>query len=177
MKFSLLLTLFPLLLFLRCSSSTSSGYELCNWLGGYYITYDSCVSSLQPDPSSKTASYHQLAVISLNLTITNATAVQSKFETITGKERDNKTKSLLYNCLDLYTDNVPSLRLAANEAVSKNYTGAAEVVFKFSSMPGACDDKFRDKKGVDSPLMRENLDLMNLALVAHAINDYLSNYY
>ena len=70
-----------------------------------------------------------------------------------------------------------SLRSAAGEAVAKDYAGVADTMFKFAAMPGACDDGFRAKKGVASPLMRENLELMNLALVAHAINDFLSKYY
>lgn len=70
-----------------------------------------------------------------------------------------------------------SLRSAANAAASKNYAAAADRLFAFAMLPGGCEDGYRAKTGVNSPLVKENYSLMDLALVAHAINDYLSKYY
>lgn len=158
-------------------SSAAADYDLCHRLRSYNVTYGRCVSSLQSDPRSPTANYHELAVISVNLTIASATAVQSKFEAAAKKYADPTTKGLLANCRSLYARNITSLRSAADEVELRNYAGAADVLFTFASMPGACDDQFRAKKGVASLLRKENLGLTNIALVAHAINDFMSNYY
>lgn len=168
---------FILFLISFTSMAAAADYELCNWLGSYYITYDTCVASLSPDPATRTADYPTLAVASLNLTIANATSVQSKLRNVSKSSPDSTAASLLNKCYGMFSRNMTSLRTAADCAAAKDYAKAGDLVFTFASMPGDCDDEFREKKGVESPLMKENLGLMDLALVAHAINDYLSKYY
>jgi pectinesterase inhibitor-like protein len=102
--------------------------HLCNNLGGFYITPDYCFTAFAADSRSRTADYNFLALISLNLTISNATNVRSTINSLlTSTTFSSTTPSSepvhkgLQTCLKLYDDVISSLRWSAQSVSAGRY--------------------------------------------------------
>ncbi|KAG0453045.1 hypothetical protein HPP92_025709 [Vanilla planifolia] len=132
---------------------------ICNFLGGDYITYDYCVSTLGANPESRTADGHRLAVIAVNLTVTNATAIRSRAEALSRTTADPIVSSSLRNCSALYGAAMPELLRSANATAAHNYTA--------SSSDGRGG-------GVASPIRKENDAFSDLTTLAKAVNNYMA---
>ncbi|KAH0461693.1 hypothetical protein IEQ34_009268 [Dendrobium chrysotoxum] len=171
-----LLAILSLLLLLACRPSIAGEtlYSLCNFLGGDYVDYNYCVSTLSTNPAASTADGHTLAVISVNLTTTNATAVKSRADSLFLSSTDAFIRSSLLNCSSLYAAATPDLHSSATAAAAKNYSGAAAVLADVLRVPAGCDQGFQKKEGVASPIRKENNAFSDLATLAKAVNNYMA---
>ncbi|PKA53290.1 Putative invertase inhibitor [Apostasia shenzhenica] len=149
-------------------------HETCNFLGGDYINYDYCVSTLSSDPAIATADNHGLAVISINLTATNATALRSRADGLAQADPDSFVRAQLRNCSALYAAALPDIRKSADAAADRNYGGATEMLAGVLRVPAGCDEAFKSREGVVSPIRRENDEFSDLASLAKAVNNYMS---
>ncbi|KAJ3681769.1 hypothetical protein LUZ60_014342 [Juncus effusus] len=174
---SFLFLVISLPLFLSVTTTTTTPLEhLCNNLGGFYITPDYCLSAFSADPRCHTADYNQLALISLNLTISNATHVKSTINSLltsttfasTTPSSDPVRKGL-ETCMKLYDDVIPSLRWSAQSVSAGRYDGAKAVVDQAVNVPASCDSM----PGL--PLSKENDDFSRIALLSEAVVGYLAN--
>ncbi|KAG0454110.1 hypothetical protein HPP92_025414 [Vanilla planifolia] len=149
---------------------------MCNFLGGDYITYDYCVSTLGANPESRTADGHRLAVIAVNLTVTNATAIRSRAEALSRTTADLIVSSSLRNCSSLYGAAVPELLRSANATAAHNYTASSSVLAGVLWVPTGCDEAFRTGGGggVASPIRKENDAFSDLTTLAKAVNNYMA---
>ncbi|KAJ3689608.1 hypothetical protein LUZ61_018772 [Rhynchospora tenuis] len=150
--------------------------HLCNNLGGFYITPDYCFTTFAADARSRTADYNLLALISLNLTISNATDVKSTINSmLTSSTFSSSTPSSepvhkgLQTCLKLYADVITSLRWSAQSVSTGRYDGAKEVVEQAVGVPASCDAM----PGL--PLSKENDGFSRIALLSQAVVSYLAN--
>ncbi|KAJ4958296.1 hypothetical protein NE237_025407 [Protea cynaroides] len=88
------------------------------------LGYDFCISSLQEIPFSHTASLPELAVISLKLALVNATVTLSSFQKLLEKEAsDPFAIACLDDCLELYSDAVPTLENSIAAFRNEDYRG------------------------------------------------------
>ncbi|KAF3336054.1 putative invertase inhibitor [Carex littledalei] len=181
----LLLCLFSFLLlsslpFSLCEETTSQTTtpldHLCNNLGGFYVTPDYCFTAFAADSRSRTADYNFLALISLNLTISNATDVRSNINSLLTSTTFSSTtpssepvRKGLQTCLKLYDDVISSLRWSAQSVSAGRYDGAKPVVEQAVGVPASCDAM----PGLQ--LSKKNDGFSRIALLSEAVVSYLAN--
>ncbi|XVF52426.1 hypothetical protein PTKIN_Ptkin05aG0017000 [Pterospermum kingtungense] len=146
-------------LFLVCVSSNiiqDSCQEAAK--GNANIKVDFCVASLQANPSSKAAtSLEALVPITIDLAISNAESISSKVSKLLENKRlDKNTKSCLETCLKLYSDVPSDLETAAQAVKSKDYGKANSYISATMDAPDTCEEGFKEKDGLESPLTLEN---------------------
>ncbi|KAJ4728772.1 Pectinesterase inhibitor [Melia azedarach] len=133
------------------------------------LNYKLCVSSLESNPRSQNASSHaELTIISIGLTISNATNMSSYITRLisTSESFDKHTKNCLQDCLELYSDAGSTLQDAMNDFKSGDIVGA--IVKISSAMDGSltCEDGFKEKKDGVSPLSKENRSFFQLTAIS-----------
>ncbi|KAK8950490.1 hypothetical protein KSP40_PGU009932 [Platanthera guangdongensis] len=152
--------------------------SMCNFLGGDYVNYDYCVSTLSSDPVSATADGHTLAVIAVNLTAANATAVRSLADSLSvSASNDSFVRASLQNCSSLYAAASPDLLRSFAAVAARNYTAATTALSAVLRVPAGCDEAFAAAKegaAVASPIRKENNAFSDLATLAKAVNNYLA---
>ncbi|KAF8380639.1 hypothetical protein HHK36_028129 [Tetracentron sinense] len=134
------------------------------------LSYDFCVAALKSDPKSRTADLKGLGIISIELSISNATNVVSNIaKLLKDKSIDPFAKTVLEDCLDLYSDAIPTLKEAVGKFNSKDYYQANVDVSSAMDASSTCEDGFKERKGVVSPLTKENHDIFQLTAISLAI--------
>ncbi|XP_020595065.1 putative invertase inhibitor [Phalaenopsis equestris] len=173
---SIFILSFPLLLLLAGHPSLAGEtlHSLCSFLGGDYVDYNYCVSTLSSNPAASTADGHTLAVIAVNLTVTNATAVKSRADSLSLSSTDSFIRSSLLNCSSLYAAAAPDLHSSAAATAAKNYTGSAAVLADVLRVPAGCDQGFERQQGAVSPIRKENNAFSDLTTLAKAVNNYMA---
>ncbi|KAJ4847702.1 hypothetical protein Tsubulata_050426 [Turnera subulata] len=138
------------------------------------LSYDFCVTSLQAAPDSRCANLTQLGVISLKLTRQNLTATKKYIRLLlknkTSHQYDDPyIRSCLKDCFRLYSDAILSLKEAIADYKSTNYADANIKVSSVLDASTTCEDGFKEKQGVSSPLTKRNGDTFHLSALALSI--------
>ena len=175
---------FPLFLFLLISTSTSHGITANDLLrrtckkcaqSDPNLSYNFCVSSIQAAPKSHYADdLRELGMISIKLVRRNITNSMSYIkELLKNKRLDPFIRSCLHDCFDLYSDAIPTTKQAIDDYKSKHYDDANIDVTSVMDASTTCEDGFKEKEGVVSPLKKRNNDTFQLSAISLSIINML----
>ncbi|XP_022757891.1 putative invertase inhibitor [Durio zibethinus] len=134
------------------------------------INYGFCVASLEQNPKSKTAtSIGDLVPITIDIAISNATSISSIISNLLkNKNLEHYTRMCLEDCSELYSDVGSSLKSGRQAFMSKDYGSANADISAALDAPDTCEDQFKEKKGVVSPLTKENSNFSQLTALSLA---------
>ncbi|XWS32477.1 hypothetical protein CRYUN_Cryun23aG0161900 [Craigia yunnanensis] len=175
---------FPLFLFLLISSSTSHGITANDLIrqtckkcaqSDPTLSYNFCVSSLQAAPKSHCADdLRELGMISIKLLRRNLTNSRPYIkELLKNRRLDPFIRSCLHDCFDLYSDAIPTTKQAIDDYKSKLYDDANIDVSSVMDASTTCEDGFKEKEGVVSPLTKRNKDTFQLSAISLSIINML----
>lgn len=140
--------------------------------GDNNVHVDFCVKALGADPKSKSADLQGLGIISSNLVVNNAVKISSHIgQLLNDKKLGPDVKIRLKDCQERYSDAIANTKEAIGSFNSKDYSTAN---IKLSSALDAardCEDGFKEKPGLKSPLTAENNDFFELAAIALAFTN------
>ncbi|KAF3445630.1 hypothetical protein FNV43_RR10806 [Rhamnella rubrinervis] len=137
------------------------------------INYNFCITSLQASPESRCASnLRRLGSITINLIKRNVTATNHFIKDLLIAQ--NKTmgpyqKACLIDCLELYGDAVSTVSDAMKAYRSRHYDDANVQLSSVIDAATTCEDGFKERKGVVSPLTKRNNDAFQLSVIALSI--------
>lgn len=89
------------------------------------------------------------------------------------KKMDPFIRACLNDCLDLYSDAIPTLKQAMMDYKSKHYKDANIEVSSVIDAATTCEDGFEEKEGAVSPLTKRNNDTFQLSAIALALINML----
>ncbi|GMI63932.1 hypothetical protein like AT5G46930 [Hibiscus trionum] len=120
------------------------------------VKFDFCVSTLQENPKAKSATgVADLVEVAMETAISNAKSIGSIISKLLSKKSlEQYVRSCLEDCSELYSDAGSDLSRGEQAFEGKDY-GTANTVFK-------------EKKGVVSPLTKENQDFFQLTAISLA---------
>ncbi|XP_009408110.2 putative invertase inhibitor [Musa acuminata AAA Group] len=137
------------------------------------VNYTFCVESLQSVSKSKHADLRGLAIISARLAKADAKHAKSRVKTLLkAKKMSRYRKSCLQTCRELYSDAMASLRDSVKLIKAGRYGDANVYISSAVDAPGECEDSFKEGS-IKSPLVKENHDLFQLAVIALSITSRL----
>ncbi|KAL6318102.1 hypothetical protein AAG906_035247 [Vitis piasezkii] len=163
-------------LFFYSSLSSDLVHQACQKLAHSdpKLNYDFCVASLESDPKSPTVSLEELGAISVMLTISNATYLQSYiFNLLEDIRFDPYSKACLKDCLELYSDAIDTLRVALDHFKTKHYSDAKQGFSSAMDASDTCEEGFMEKKGEASPLTKEDDSFFQLCAMDLAFGTIL----
>ncbi|KAL4562911.1 hypothetical protein LXL04_026942 [Taraxacum kok-saghyz] len=132
-----------------------------------------CTTSLQAAPASHCADVTGLGMMSIRLTRYNLTDtrcyIKQFLKNNTTKKLDPYVKACLNDCFELYSDAIPSIKQAMKSYNSKKYFDANVQISSVMDAATTCEDGFKEKKGVVSPLTKRNNASFQLSAVALSI--------
>lgn len=121
------------------------------------ISYEFCVACFEADTISQPANIEDLTLMSLNLTISNATKIGSRISKLLQNKRlGHFARDCLTTCLKLYSDANSTLRGVVDDFGSRDYDTANAYISAALDAAVTCEDGFKERKGVVSPLTKEN---------------------
>ncbi|KAE8679842.1 putative acyl carrier protein [Hibiscus syriacus] len=135
------------------------------------LSYDFCVTSLQAAPNSHCANdLRQLGKISIKLLRRNLTNSRSYIkELLKNKKMDPFVRSCLHDCFDLYSDAILTAKHAIEDYKDKRYDDSNIGVSSIMDAATTCEDGFKEKEGVVSPLTKRNNDIFQLSVISLSI--------
>ncbi|KAM3323153.1 putative invertase inhibitor [Capsicum chacoense] len=140
------------------------------------IKYDFCTSSLLAAPASECASLRGLGMISIRLIRYNLTDTRCHVKKLLKeKNLDPYVKRCLKDCLELYSDAIPTIKLAMKSYNAKKYYDANIQISSVMDAPTTCEDGFKEKEGVVSPLTKRNDITFQLSAVALSVMNLVKN--
>ncbi|XP_010052753.2 putative invertase inhibitor [Eucalyptus grandis] len=138
------------------------------------VSYKFCVASLESNPNSLSADLHGLGLISIKLLRHNMTHTRSYTKKLLkSKKMDPFIKACLQDCLELYSDAVPTLKEVIRSYKAEKYEDANINLSSAMEASTTCEDGFSEK-GVVSPLTERNEDASQLSALALSIVTMLS---
>ncbi|KAI3899958.1 hypothetical protein MKW92_019465 [Papaver armeniacum] len=176
------LTVFSLLLLISHNGATEDiTVETCRKSAesSPNLNYTSCVNSLQSDPRSSTANLQQLGIISMELSLRNATYINSYIKKLLNdRDLDDFTRieKYLRDCSELYGDAVSNIEEAikafdAYDSFSANIKMSAAMDSSTTCEDGFKDNNSNQNYSAVSPLVREDYDFFQLTAVSLAITN------
>ncbi|KAJ9152587.1 hypothetical protein P3X46_026141 [Hevea brasiliensis] len=139
------------------------------------LSYNFCVRSLEANPKTQNATLEELVNISIKLTISNATNISSSIsQLLNQKNLDAYTRGALQDCLELYSDANSELNEAMCDLKKKDYFKANIDVSSAMDSSTTCEDGFKEKKGMVSPLTKENNAFFQWTAIVLAFINMLS---
>ncbi|RWW33764.1 hypothetical protein BHE74_00022848 [Ensete ventricosum] len=137
------------------------------------VNYTFCVEALQSVPKSKHADLRGLAIISARLAKADAKHAKSRVKTLLkAKKMSGYRKSCLQTCRELYSDAMASLGDSVKLIKAGRYGDANVYISNAVDAPGECEDSYKEGR-IKSPLVKENYDLFQLAVIALSITSRL----
>ncbi|KAK9076507.1 hypothetical protein SSX86_004841 [Deinandra increscens subsp. villosa] len=131
-----------------------------------------CTTSLQAAPASHCADLEGLGMMSIRLTRYNLTDTRCYIKRLlknNTKILDPYVKSCLDDCFELYSDAILGIKHAMKSYNSKRYFDANVQISSIMDATTTCEDGFREKKGVVSPLSRRNSATFQLSAITLSI--------
>ncbi|KAL6494155.1 hypothetical protein OROGR_032064 [Orobanche gracilis] len=175
--------LLSLLLLLMIEATTSrSQNHLINSTCRKFIQYDPninfdfCTTSLQAAPASQCATLQGLGTISIRLIRYNITDTRCHIKQLLLRNNNNNNNNnnmmdpyverCLDDCLELYSDAIPSVKQAMRNYNAKRFDEANVHIASIMDASTTCEDGFKERKGVVSPLTKRNNDAFQLSALA-----------
>ncbi|XP_071699554.1 putative invertase inhibitor [Rutidosis leptorrhynchoides] len=130
-----------------------------------------CTTSLQAAPASHCANLEGLGMMSIRLTRYNVTDTRCYIKQLlkNNTKIDPYVKSCLNDCFELYSDAIPGIKNAMKSYSSKHYFDANVQISSVMDATTTCEDGFKQKKGVVSPLTKRNRATFELSAIALSI--------
>ncbi|KAL3742644.1 hypothetical protein ACJRO7_018028 [Eucalyptus globulus] len=133
------------------------------------VNYDYCVKALGSDPKSRTADVQGLGLIALNLLESSVTSTGSDIQHLLKKKWDRYVHQCLSDCSDLYSDALETTKEAVGAYQEKRFSDVQNSVSTVCTDATTCESQFKEKKGVTSPLTKQNGDATQLSYIELAI--------
>ncbi|KAE8724144.1 Regulator of nonsense transcripts 1 [Hibiscus syriacus] len=134
------------------------------------INVDFCVSSLRVDPKAKSAtSVADLVDVAINTAVSDATSIGSVISNLlSNKGLEQYVRRCLEDCSELYSDAGSNLKSGEQAFEGKDYGKANSEISAAMDASTTCEEQFKEKKGVASPLTKENGDFNQLTAISLA---------
>ncbi|KAK8626223.1 hypothetical protein V6N13_133874 [Hibiscus sabdariffa] len=134
------------------------------------INFDFCVSTLEGNPKAKSATgVADLVKVAIETAISNSNSIGSLItKLLSNKGLDPYVRSCLQDCSELYSDAGSSLAKGEKAFEGKDYGTANSVISAAMDSASTCEDQFKEKKGVVSPLTKENNSFFQLNAISLA---------
>ncbi|KAE8713781.1 Regulator of nonsense transcripts 1 [Hibiscus syriacus] len=134
------------------------------------INFDFCVSSLQVDPKAKSAtSVADLVDVAIDTAMSNATSIGSIIsKLLSNKSLEQYARTCLEDCSELYSDAGSNLKSGEQAFEGKDYGTANSEISAAMDAADTCEEQFKEKEGVVSPLTKENGDFFQLTAISLA---------
>ncbi|XP_050231221.1 putative invertase inhibitor [Mercurialis annua] len=140
-----------------------------------FINYGFCQTSLQVIPASHATNLRGIAVIAMELALENATTTVTRVKSLLGTEGfDPFSIGCLEKCLILYGDALVALVDGVADFLTGHYGNAKLRMRTVLEETIKCENSFKEKKGVVSPLSVENFNFLHLSDIALCIMNWLS---
>lgn len=142
------------------------------------LIYNFCVTSLEANPKARKAkNLEELAVASIELTISNGTKIASTISNLLRQKTkvgiDPYTKGCLKDCSQLYSDAISTLYEAKFDIQSNDLEKANVEISSAMDASSTCEDGFNEKKGIVSPLTKENSVFFQWTVISLAFTNML----
>ncbi|KAH6772867.1 hypothetical protein C2S51_011271 [Perilla frutescens var. frutescens] len=160
-----------IILFQVCSAQNLIN-STCKTLAGSNpnIDYNFCRTSLQAAPASQCAALQGLGMISIRLIRYNVTDTRCSIKQLLRNKRwDPYTRQCLNDCFDLFSDAIPSVKEAMKSFNAKRFDDANVQITSIMDASTTCEDGFKDRTGVVSPLTKRNDDAFRLSAIALSV--------
>ncbi|XP_072963303.1 putative invertase inhibitor [Typha angustifolia] len=159
-----------LVLFLQNSSfAAATVEETCRSVADF-VDYTFCLTSLQTDPRSPSADRSGLALVSVELSLVNATSTKSTIDTLLKNATEPSIKTGLQACSLIYSQAIGALKSMADLVETKEFHAAKELNRVPINVGNFCQDALPAAKPGDSPpLVKENSDYSQLVLLSEVI--------
>ncbi|KAL4036209.1 hypothetical protein IC575_004936 [Cucumis melo] len=126
--------------------------------------------TLESDRRSRSANLHKLGLISIDLLRHNVTSTRREIKKLLrNKKMEEFIKGCLKDCVELYSDAVPTLKEAKREYKNRNYKDSNIKVSSIMEAPTTCENGFKEKEGIVSPLTNNNSNVFQLAALTLSI--------
>ncbi|GAA0144472.1 hypothetical protein LIER_04907 [Lithospermum erythrorhizon] len=177
---SIPLTILPLL-FLLCAIETTLAQNVSlirntcktSVTNDPNIKLNFCTTSLQAAPASRCASLRGLAMISIRLLRYNVTDTRCLIKQLEKtKNWDDFNKRRLNDCLEVYSDAIPSVKQAMKSFNAKKYDDANIQITAVMDAATTCEDGFKERGNgttSSSPLKKRNDDAFQLGAIALSV--------
>lgn len=134
------------------------------------INYGFCTTSLQSAPASQCATLQGLGSISIRLIRYNITDTRCLIKhMLRNKKLDPYVRQCLDDCFELFSDAIPSIKQAMRHYNAKRFDDANVVISSIMDDSTTCEDGFKERRGVVSPLSKRNADAFQLSAVALSV--------
>nr|GMC82519.1 putative invertase inhibitor [Ipomoea batatas] len=133
--------------------------------GDQNIKYGFCATSLQAAPASQCATLRGLGIINFRLIRYNVTDTRCRIKHLLREKKalDPYVKACLGDCLELYSNAIPDIKQAMKDYNAKKFVEANLKVSAVMDAVTTCEDGFKERKGVRSPLTKRNDDAFSLS--------------
>ena len=139
------------------------------------LSCDFCIASLEAISRSKNASLEELVEISTVLAMSKATNISRYIsQLLKAQNLDKYHTSALQDCLELYADANSTLHDSKCVLKSKDYSKANIDASAAMDSSSTCEDGFKEREGVVSPLTKENNTFFQLTAIMLAFINMLS---
>ncbi|KAG8391451.1 hypothetical protein BUALT_Bualt01G0189200 [Buddleja alternifolia] len=134
------------------------------------INYNFCTTSLQAAPASRCATLPGLGSISIRLTRYNITDTRCHIKQLMkNRKLDPYVRQCLGDCFELYSDAIVTVKQAMKYYDEKKFDDANIQLSSVMDAATTCEDGFKERKGVVSPLTKRNGDVFELSAVALSV--------
>ncbi|KAL7233659.1 hypothetical protein ACSBR1_017301 [Camellia fascicularis] len=142
------------------------------------IKFNFCTTSLQSSPASQCAGdLHTIPrtmtirTISIKLVQSNVTDTNCFIKQLIKNKKliDPFIERCLEDCFDLYSDAIPSVEQAMENYDLERFVDANVELSSVMDAATTCEDGFKEKRGVVSPLTKRNGDTFELSAMALSI--------
>ncbi|KAL0464287.1 UNVERIFIED_CONTAM: putative invertase inhibitor [Sesamum latifolium] len=134
------------------------------------IDYNFCTTSLQAAPASQCASRQGLGTIAIRLIRYNVTDTRCHIKRLLKNRKwDPYVRQCLSDCLELYSDAIPSVKAAMKHFNARQFDDANIEISSIMEASTTCEDGFKERQGVVSPLSKRNGDTFQLSAVALSV--------
>lgn len=139
------------------------------------FSYKFCSTSLEAIPVSYVTNLQGLALIAMELALDNATnTIFSIKELLSNKTlADPFALECLADCLEVYSEAVETIVDSILAFLGEQYDIARLWLSAVMEAPTTCEEGFKEKQGVLSPLENENYSLFQLCDIALCISHLL----
>ncbi|PWA27279.1 Pectinesterase inhibitor [Artemisia annua] len=136
-----------------------------------------CTTSLQAAPASHCANLTGLGMVSIRLIRDNVTDTRCYIKQLlkNSAKLDPFVKVCLNDCFELYSDAIPDSKQAMKSYDAKRYFDANVQISSIMDAATTCEDGFKEKKGVVSPLTKKNDATFQLGAIALSIMNSLQS--
>ncbi|CAK9328554.1 unnamed protein product [Citrullus colocynthis] len=143
------------------------------------ISFNFCLTSLQPAASKHdhgATSLRRLGLITIYLIRHNMSNTCHHIKKLRRNKglTDPLVKSCLADCLELYSDAIPTVKQAGKDYKAGRYADANSKISSVMDDCSTCEDGFKEKEGVISPLTNRNHNAFELSAIALSIIDMLA---